>query len=47
MVVIILFIYHINILKKNKDNLIKNFKKIINNFYIERLNKSLLDVIIL
>ena len=28
-------------IKKNKDNLIKNFKKIINDFYIERLNKIL------
>jgi hypothetical protein len=34
-------------IKKNKDNLIKNYKKIINDFYIERLNKSLLDVKIL
>jgi hypothetical protein len=34
-------------IKKNKDNLIKNYKKIINDFYSEKLNKSLLDVKIL
>lgn len=34
-------------IKKNKDNLIKNYKKIINDFYSEKLNKSLLNVTIL
>jgi hypothetical protein len=34
-------------IKKYKDNLLKNYKKIISNFYNEKLNKSLLDVTIL
>ena len=34
-------------IKKNKENLIKSYKKIISDFYNEKLNKSLLDVKIL